>query len=1043
MCSVKKTFLSLLIVAWTPQLVTATNKGLSQADSLYEAGQYNAAESLLLSEQESSLDLEDFHAYLQACTLLVRVYEELGVPQKQASAIESGLRLGRQHLPNSSLIGSLTMMQGEMEVGGGNLEKGKRSLEKALEILRLGEDAEDLVWCICNLSIMHYLEGDLSSAEAYVQEGRAICKTRLPSNHEANYTLLDLGAMIYMRNGNYNRALEIAVASKDFQKLNFEPTADDSLELGNTLNSIASIYYLTGDYPQAISYFEKAISLFHAAGDKRHPRLGPTLNNLGMALKKEQRTEEAFTTLLEAQELLKTPSNIQAAKEAYVNLTNLTALELLQNDVQSAEGFLEEAFRIVKQWGFDHSFPLYYSGEIYEAQGKPELALKQYNLSLRTLQESGHSQDVLTAPKHLALGRVFQQLGKGDSALIHFQLAINSYAYGFSSLDIAQNPGSEIYFPDPRILTALLEKGNSLFEMWKKKGEKPLLEFALETFNSGIDIFHKFRFQYLHPESRQILSESGVPLFEGAIRSSLDLFSETGAQVLVNNAFILADQPRALGLLEAHRAAEAKEIPVIPEHLRQEEQLLKRNLVFYQSQILKEEQKGLQQDSLRLATWKGILFETERSLETWEQEVRKAYPAYLARKHREPSLQLQDVQRHLLAPGEILVEYFVGKQEVISFWVSHSGVKFTRISRSNAFDREVGRLYHSLSDPTFVHDSTEANYKQFCSSSHQLYQLLLSQGLRAHSNVQRLTIVRDGLLNRLPFEVLIKNPPSSGQVDFLSLDYLIKSFPVRYAPSTTLLLETVQRPNNKQNSECLALAPSYQTEFTKKSIGELRSLKKSTNNLEGALEEVQVLAELGIQGHFLAGEHATEGQFKILAPRYQILHLAMHGEANMEQSEYSRLLFAPTADTCEDSFLYAYELNAIPLACELAILSACESGTGKIHPGEGSMSLGRSFMEAGTQSVIYTLWQINDLASKKLIRSLFQYLKAGNSSSNSLHLAKLDFLQNADSRLAHPFYWAGFISNGSSVPLPKSEGNWGLIVILTILIWIVGQYRLQ
>jgi len=123
----------------------------------------------------------------------------------------------------------------------------------------------------------------------------------------------------------------------------------------------------------------------------------------------------------------------------------------------------------------------------------------------------------------------------------------------------------------------------------------------------------------------------------------------------------------------------------------------------------------------------------------------------------------------------------------------------------------------------------------------------------------------------------------------------------------------------------------------------------------------------------------------------------------------SALVLTLDDDPNEDGFLQAREISKLQLNADLVVLSACQSGKGRLENGEGVLGLPRSFFYAGARSTISSLWKINDRSTSEIMPEFYRCLAAGHNKARSLRLAKLKMLK---SRFSHPFYWAAFILNG-------------------------------
>ena len=114
-------------------------------------------------------------------------------------------------------------------------------------------------------------------------------------------------------------------------------------------------------------------------------------------------------------------------------------------------------------------------------------------------------------------------------------------------------------------------------------------------------------------------------------------------------------------------------------------------------------------------------------------------------------------------------------------------------------------------------------------------------------------------------------------------------------------------------------------------------------------------------------------------------------------------------DNRNDGILTAFEILSLDLAdTHLVVLSACETGLGEIHEGEGVYGLRRSFQEAGAGDVISSLWEISDDGTSVMMQGFYQYLLQGKQPADALRQVQLDLL---DSPVwGHPYIWASFVT---------------------------------
>jgi CHAT domain-containing protein len=143
---------------------------------------------------------------------------------------------------------------------------------------------------------------------------------------------------------------------------------------------------------------------------------------------------------------------------------------------------------------------------------------------------------------------------------------------------------------------------------------------------------------------------------------------------------------------------------------------------------------------------------------------------------------------------------------------------------------------------------------------------------------------------------------------------------------------------------------------------------------------------------------------------YRFFHIATHGLLDTKNPHLSGLLFTP--DDQGDSYWQSFEICNARIASELVVLSACETGLGRLVSGEGVIGLARAFMYAGASSVCASLWRVADKSTAAFMIEFYERVIAGEGKAQALRNAQLAMLSQHNGRYAHPLYWAPFVQMG-------------------------------
>src|SRR5208337_2363231 len=115
--------------------------------------------------------------------------------------------------------------------------------------------------------------------------------------------------------------------------------------------------------------------------------------------------------------------------------------------------------------------------------------------------------------------------------------------------------------------------------------------------------------------------------------------------------------------------------------------------------------------------------------------------------------------------------------------------------------------------------------------------------------------------------------------------------------------------------------------------------------------------------------------------QYSSIHLACHGYYDPEYPAYSAVVFSEVSgklkNSKDDGYLTVEETALLNLQSDIVVLSACETGLGRMVRGDGVIGLTRAFQVAGSNRVLVTLWSVSDDATEQFMVSMYAKVKAG------------------------------------------------------------------
>ncbi|MEM1319365.1 MAG: CHAT domain-containing tetratricopeptide repeat protein [Bacteroidota bacterium] len=735
---------------------------------------------------------------------------------------------------------------------------------------------------------------------------------------------------------------------------------------------------------------------------------GDIQNSIGYLENARGNYSNALKALFAADSIYSSHEEEYYLAHCYTNIGN--TYKGLQNLPNALEKYLDAA-RIAKAEEDEDLLAINYNniGVIYKRQGQLQESERYLNkaLQLYTRREDWASQDDIFDN----LGDIYLARKAYHQALSYYQKAIDRSTNSPTATPYDHNLTAEqlaAVSKKESLLNFLSDKANAWMSYYASSEDPAHLEAAIQCYQQADQLIDLMRKEYTSQGARLFWREKVNPIYESAIEVSY-------LQQNLPMAFYFMEKSKSVLLLDALQAIDARRL--IPDATARQELQLKSQLIVAREQL--EERSPTEAKAFAEAQ-KQVL-QAQQQLDQFLLQLSNSNPEYHKLRYNIKVDSLPELEQQLLSDSCYLIEYFWGDQHLYLFGVKPGKQVLHRLPSSPQLQADLQAFLTFFAERSAINEG----HQEFMRLAHQLYQelyvgILDDLGGFPASSI----IIPDADLNFLPFDVLATSAAPLSELPFLFQQQMI-----RYGYSATVLSNQMKQRQERPVGplSLYAVSPFAQ------------QAGQNFDQLPYSQAEVDWLRQ-HYQGRFLYNQEASLSDFKAEAPSYSLIHLSTHAEAHKEQQQEQPEIVFSGDSTLILSELYASDFRQ----ADLVILSACETGIGKVNKGEGVMSLNRGFTYAGATSLVSSLWKVNDHSTSEIFQHFYRHLSAGASKAWALHQAKRDYLDAHQDELSQlsPYTWAGLVYLGDDHPLELAErrGNWwlwglGLAVGGLLLVW--------
>ncbi len=778
-------------------------------------------------------------------------------------------------------------------------------------------------------------------------------------------------------------------------------------------------FRLISDYINAVNYFDQAFSLYLKLNDSLG--LGKIYMSKGIIYVAVGDVLRAIEMYNKALPLFVKAKHLTGLSDLYCNMGDIYAD--IQDKVKAFEMYDKAlTFSEIAEDPFAKSRVYLRKGYLYINYGDDTKALEMCYKALP----------------------IFEEVG--DPIWIGYVYYLKANIPGINSRALEMYDKAIIYFErseEPLSLGRALHDKAKVLDKLGKKDE------ALNLFEKGIANLEKFRTQTALSKMKKIFMENYYGDYQKTVLFML-------GNKYYNKGFKYAEAMRARMFLDQMGEGLTPLKKGLTSELKEEKDLLVGKL----SALSRQMQETPGNEDKNLHELKEEYRKVESQFDDLLIKIRLENPLYASVNYPQP-ISVQDLQKEILKEGETMLSYFISQDESYAFVISKNNFNVEPLKiKENEVNSSVERYLLAIKG----NNTNDTN--RYGSLLYEKLFKPLEKYLEKSSDI---IIVPAGQLEKIPFESFIIDNKKPGPPV-----YLLEKYRLKYVQSATLLsilrkhytqdttakgfigfgdpvydyenfkqnkpeqgsffsregtrrdakenpLSAVGVNNNPEGnnsvstSQPLNFSPSIFSGDEIKEIHRDRFARAGgvMDRLPQSGEEIQSIAQLFEKESlatkvYLRDQAAEENARAANMKDFAYIHFSCHGLLN---DDFQCLVLSQLPGSKEDGYFTLNEIMNCDYNAKLIVLSACQTGSGKMARGEGITGLTRAFMYAGSPAVAASLWDVDDAATKELMVKFYSNILEKNLDKvEALRQAKLELLKNE--KYSSPLFWSAFVMYG-------------------------------
>ena len=790
--------------------------------------------------------------------------------------------------------------------------------------------------------------------------------------------------------------------------------------LASAISNLAAFYNDTG-------YLTKAYEMLRYAYEKKKevyeihsPRLATVLTQIALTEFELKEFDKSIATASAALEnLKKSPSDyLSVEADLYAMLGKSHAAK---GEIDKADSYFKTSLKL-----FRKAYPEAYSQEFLiflrdysqflADHGKAQMAIDIAQDAYRYIFENEGAASFSTLKEVTNLSEVYYKAADYENALEWAQK-------GKEILDLKLKDAKsdidsvQVEFRRPAIT---LMEVRSLYRTNTSR-DSLFLKQQIEKLNKAVTSLEKRKTTTFSPEDINMILEEYKALSTESKKMYFELFELSGDKKYLDKTVAIHESGIYNRIRTQFNVKNDISFGSLPDSVLKKENELKTSI----SSALSGDSSNRLENYLKASqNWRSFL-----------DTLKQKYPKYYDLRYATIEEDLGDIQQKI-PENTTIVRYFFIENDLFVFILNRN----TREIRTLNYDHVKEHILNLAED--------QSDLERTSTSLAQLYDKLW-RPIEDLVSTRKVVIIPDRDLFNLSFETL--SPVKITHFKQLATQSLLAQKVISYSYSLFLLKQPA--PTYVYPKNFVAFAPEFNEDMKLEyrfAITDSLDLDKTYIKLlpqPFSTELVKKYAKI-FDGESFLNKNSTKEVFKLNAREHKIIHIGTHAESNNITPEFSRLIFAKDVakeEKREDNSLFTYEIYDYNVASNLTILTACETGKPTFEPGEGMISLAHAFNYAGSESILTSLWKIDEKSSNEILGYFYDNLKDGMPKDEALRQAKLSYLAVAKGRTIAPQYWSGLVLMGDPSPLelhsefPFWPWFLGGLVILAVMLFVFRE----